>query len=89
MLIAVQNAQADPWALHGSACHDLPRMATATWRSGTPSIRAASRGPVPGVDARHRGAPPGNQPANPRASTVVRSVEEARAVGEQIGYGAD
>ena len=66
----------------------------AIWRSATPSTRAASTGR--GIKCRRAASCGARQPPNPAApdnplaSTVVRSVEDARAaVREHIEHGAD
>ena len=95
MLIAVQNAQADLRAgftaardmnSHGNGYGDVEiRNAINQGRLDGPKYQVSTMGIV-------WGAAPANPnvPANPSASTVVRSVEEARAaVGEQIARGAD
>ena len=95
MLIAVQNAQADlragftaarDMSSHGNGYGDVEiRNAINQGRFDGPRYQVSTLGIV-------WGAAPANPavPANPLASTVVRSVEEARAaVGEQIARGAD
>ena len=95
MLIAVQNLQADlragftaarDMSSHGNGYGDVAiRDAINQGRIDGPRYQISTRGIVWG------GAPPNPAaPDNPLASTVVRSVEEARAaVREQIGRGAD
>ena len=93
MLIAVQNVQADLRAgftaardmtSHGNGYGDVEiRDAINEGRIDGPRFQVSTLGIV-------WGAAPAATPANPLASTVVRSVEEARAaVREQIGRGAD
>ena len=93
MLIAVQNAQADLRAgftaardmtSHGNGYGDVEiRDAINQGRIDGPRYQVATLGIV-------WSATPATAPANPLASTVVRSVDEARAaVREQIGRGAD
>ena len=93
MLIAVQNVQADLQAgftaardmsSHGNGYSDIEiRNAINQGRIDGPRYQVSTLGIV-------WGATPATTPANPLASTVVRSVEEARAaVREQIGHGAD
>jgi len=93
MLIAVQNAQADLRAgftaardmtSHGNGYGDVAiRDAINQGRIEGPRYQVSTLGIV-------WGATPATTPANPLASTVVRSVEDARAaVREQIGHGAD
>src|SRR5947208_12207133 len=89
MLIAVQNVQADLRAgftaardmtSHGNGYGDVEiRDAINQGRIDGPRYQVSTLGIV-------WGATPSTTPANPLASTVVRSVEEARAaVREQIG----
>jgi imidazolonepropionase-like amidohydrolase len=93
MLIAVQNAQADlrggitaarDMSSHGNGYGDIEiRNAINEGRIDGPRFQVSTLGIV-------WGATPASAPANPLASTVVRSVDEARAaVREQIGRGAD
>jgi imidazolonepropionase-like amidohydrolase len=95
MLIAVQNAQADlragftaarDMSSHGNGYADVEiRDAINQGRFDGPRYQVSTLGIV-------WGATPPNPatPANPLASTVVRSVEDARAaVKEQIARGAD
>jgi len=93
MLIAVQNAQADLHAgfttardmsSHGNGYADIAmRDAINLGRFDGPRYQVSTLGIV-------WGARPATEPANPLASTVVRSVDEARAaVREQIEHGAD
>jgi len=93
MLIAVQNAQADlragftaarDMSSHGNGYGDVEiRDAINQGRIDGPRFQVSTLGIV-------WGAAPATSPENPLASTVVRSVEEARAaVREQIGHGAD
>ena len=95
MLIAVQNVQADlragftaarDMSTHGNGYGDIAiRDAINQGRIDGPRYQVSTLGIV-------WGATPPNpaDPDNPLASTVVRSVEEARAaVREQIGHGAD
>ncbi len=95
LLIAVQNAQAElragftaarDMSSHGNGYGDIEiRNAINQGRFDGPRYQVSTLGIVWGAAARN----PAN-PANPLTSTVVRSVEEARAaVGEQIGRGAD
>ena len=95
MLIAVQNAQADMRAgitaardmsSHGNGYGDIEvRNAINQGRFDGPRYQVSTLGIVWGA-----AAPNPAVPENPLASTVVRSVEEARAaVREQIGRGAD
>ena len=95
MLIAVQNAQADlragftaarDMSSHGNGYGDVEiRNAINQGRIDGPRYQVSTLGIVWGAQLRIRPAP-----ANPLASTVVRSVEEARAaVREQIAHGAD
>jgi imidazolonepropionase-like amidohydrolase len=95
MLIAVQNVQADlragftaarDMSTHGNGYGDIAiRDAINQGRIDGPRYQVSTRGIVWGA------APPNPAaPDNPLASTVVRSVEEARAaVREQIAHGAD
>ncbi len=95
MLIAVQNGQADlragftaarDMSSHGNGYGDVEvRNAINQGRFDGPRYQVSTLGIVWGA------APPNPAaPANPLASTVVRSVEEARAaVSEQISRGAD
>jgi imidazolonepropionase-like amidohydrolase len=95
MLIAVQNAQADlragftaarDMSSHGNGYGDVAiRDAINQGRIDGPRYQVSTLGIVWGA------APPNPAaPENPLASTVVRTVEEARAaVREQIGRGAD
>ena len=95
MLIAVQNAQADlragftaarDMSSHGNGYGDVEiRNAINQGRIDGPRYQVSTLGIVWGA------APPNpRRPTNPLASTVVRSVEEARAaVREQIAHGAD
>jgi len=93
MLIAVQNVQADlragftaarDMSSHGNGYADLEvRDAIKQGRLDGPRFQVSTLGIV-------WGAAPATAPPNPLASTVVRSVEEARAaVREQIEHGAD
>lgn len=93
MLIAVQNAQADLGAgftaardmtSHGNGYGDVAiRDAINQGRIDGPRYQVSTLGIV-------WSATPATAPANPLASTVVRSVDEARAaVREQIAHGAD
>jgi imidazolonepropionase-like amidohydrolase len=93
MLIAVQNVRADLLAgftaardmtSHGNGYADVEvRDAINQGRIDGPRFQVSTLGIV-------WGAQPSPAPANPLASTVVRSVEEARAaVREQIARGAD
>jgi imidazolonepropionase-like amidohydrolase len=93
MLIAVQNAQADlragitsarDMSSHGNGYGDVEiRNAINQGRIDGPRFQVSTLGIV-------WGATPATTPANPLASTVVRSADEARAaVREQIGRGAD
>jgi imidazolonepropionase-like amidohydrolase len=95
MLIAVQNAQADlragftsarDMSSHGNGYGDVQiRNAINEGRFDGPRYQVSTLGIVWGAMP----ADPHN-PANPLASTVVRSAEEARAaVREQIAHGAD
>ena len=95
MLIAVQNVQADlragftaarDMSSHGNGYGDVAiRDAINQGRIDGPRYQVSTRGIVWGA------APPNPAaPDNPLASTVVRSVDEARAaVRDQIGRGAD
>jgi imidazolonepropionase-like amidohydrolase len=95
MLIAVQNVQADlragfttarDMSTHGNGYGDIAiRDAINQGRIDGPRYQVSTRGIVWGA------APPNPaSPDNPLASTVVRSVEEARAaVRDQIAHGAD
>jgi imidazolonepropionase-like amidohydrolase len=93
MLIAVQNAQADLRAgftaardmtSHGNGYGDVAiRDAINQGRVDGPRYQVSTLGIV-------WGATPATTPQNPLASTVVRSIDEARAaVREQIEHGAD
>ena len=93
MLIAAQNAQADLHAgftsardmsTHGNGYGDVAmRDAINLGRLDGPRYQVSTLGIV-------WGAQPATTPPNPLASTVVRSVDEARAaVREQIDHGAD
>ncbi len=93
MLIAVQNAQADlrggfttarDMGSHGNGYGDVEiRDAINQGRIDGPRYQVSTLGIVWGTN-------PATNPANPLTSTVVRSVEEARAaVRDQIGHGAD
>jgi imidazolonepropionase-like amidohydrolase len=93
MLIAVQNVQADLRAgftaardmtSHGNGYGDVAiRDAINQGRIDGPRYQVSTLGIV-------WSATPATAPANPLASTVVRSVDEARAaVREQIAFGAD
>ena len=93
MLIAVQNVQADlragftaarDMSSHGNGYGDVEiRDAINQGRIDGPRYQVSTLGIV-------WSATPATTPANPLASTVVRSVEDARAaVREQIGRGAD
>ena len=95
MLIAVQNLQADlragftaarDMSSHGNGYGDVEiRNAINQGRFDGPRYQVSTLGIVWGAD------PPNPAvPANPLASTVVRSIEEAKAaVREQIARGAD
>ena len=95
MLIAVQNVQADlragfttarDMSTHGNGYGDIAiRDAINQGRIDGPRYQVSTRGIVWGA------APPNPAaPDNPLASTVVRSVEDARAaVRDQIAHGAD
>jgi len=93
MLIAVQNVRADLLAgftaardmtSHGNGYADVEvRDAINQGRIDGPRFQVSTLGIV-------WGAQPSTAPANPLASTVVRSVAEAQAaVRDQIGHGAD
>ena len=95
MLIAVQNVQADlragftaarDMSTHGNGYGDIAiRDAINQGRIDGPRYQVSTRGIVWGATPPNPAAPD-----NPLASTVVRSVEEARAaVREQIARGAD
>jgi imidazolonepropionase-like amidohydrolase len=95
MLIAVQNVQADlragftaarDMSSHGNGYGDIAiRDAINQGRFDGPRYQVSTLGIVWGAKPRNPAVP-----ENPLASTVVRSVEEARAaVREQIGHGAD
>jgi imidazolonepropionase-like amidohydrolase len=95
MLIAVQNVQADlragftaarDMSTHGNGYGDVAiRDAINQGRIDGPRYQVSTRGIVWGATPANPAAPD-----NPLASTVVRSVEDARAaVREQIGHGAD
>jgi imidazolonepropionase-like amidohydrolase len=95
MLIAVQNVQADlragfttarDMSSHGNGYGDIAiRDAINRGQFDGPRFQVATRGIVWGATPANPGAPD-----NPLASTVVRSVEDARAaVRDQIGHGAD
>src|SRR5215471_14406448 len=92
-LIAIQNVQADLYAgftaardmsSHGNGYGDVDiRNAINEGRIDGPRFRVSGRGIV-------WGATPATAPANPLASIVVRSVEEARAaVREHVEHGVD
>ena len=92
-LIAIQNVQADlragftaarDMSSHGNGYGDVEiRNAINQGRFDGPRFQVSTLGIV-------WGAAPATAPANPLASTVVRSAEEARAaVREQIERGAD
>ena len=92
-LIAVQNLQADLYAgftaardmsTHGNGYGDVDiRDAIKAGRIDGPRYQVSGRGIV-------WGAAPATAPANPLASIVVRSVEEARAaVREHVEHGVD
>jgi imidazolonepropionase-like amidohydrolase len=95
MLIAVQNLQADlragftaarDMSSHGNGYGDVEiRNAINQGRFDGPRYQVSTLGIVWGAE------PPNPAvPANPLASTVVRSIEEAKAaVREQIAHGAD
>jgi len=93
MLIAVQNAQADlragfttarDMSSHGNGYADIDiRDAINQGRFDGPRYQVSTLGIV-------WGATPATTAPNPLASTVVRSVEDARAaVREQLAHGAD
>jgi imidazolonepropionase-like amidohydrolase len=93
MLIAVQNVQADlragftaarDMSTHGNGYGDVEiRDAINQGRIDGPRFQVSTLGIV-------WGAAPATAAPNPLASTVVRSVDEARAaVREQVGHGAD
>ena len=95
MLIAVQNAQNDlragftsarDMSSHGNGYADIEmRNAINEGRIDGPRYQVSTLGIVWGAKPRVPG-----EVENPLASTVVRSVDEARAaVREQIGHGAD
>ena len=95
MLIAVQNAQADlragftsarDMSSHGNGYADVEiRNAINEGRFEGPRYQVSTLGIVWGATP-----PDPNKPDNPLASTVVRSVDEARAaVREQVAHGAD
>jgi imidazolonepropionase-like amidohydrolase len=95
MLIAVQNALADlragfttarDMSSHGNGYGDVEiRNAINEGRFDGPRYQVSTLGIVWGANP-----PDPARPANPLASTVVRSVDEARAaVREQIARGAD
>ena len=95
MLIAVQNAQADlragftsarDMSSHGNGYADVQvRNAINEGRFDGPRYQVSTLGIVWGATP-----PDPKKPDNPLASTVIRSVEEARAaVREQIAHGAD
>jgi imidazolonepropionase-like amidohydrolase len=95
MLIAVQNAQADlragftsarDMSSHGNGYADVEiRNAINEGRFDGPRYQVSTLGIVWGAMP-----PDPRNPPNPLASTVVRSVDEARAaVREQIAHGAD
>src|ERR1700736_1184830 len=95
MLIAVQNVQADlragftaarDMSTHGNGYGDVAiRDAINQGRIDGPRYQISTLGIVWGATPRNPAAPD-----NPLASTVVRSVEDARAaVREQIAHGAD
>jgi len=95
MLIAVSNVQADlragftaarDMSTHGNGYGDVAiRDAINAGRIAGPRYQVSTLGIVWGSMPPKPGAP-----ANPLASTVVRSVEEGRAaVREQIAHGAD
>ncbi|HWY64918.1 MAG TPA: amidohydrolase family protein [Rhizomicrobium sp.] len=92
-LIAMQNIQADlragftavrDMSTHGNGYADVDiRNAIDKGLVEGPRAQVSTRGIV-------WGAPGDTMPANPLASTVVHTVEEARAaVRDQIGHGAD
>ena len=91
-LIAIQNTQADlragftavrDMSTHGNGYADVDvRNAIDKGLIEGPRAQVSTRGIVWGA--------PGDKPADPLASAVVHSVEEARAaVRDQIGHGAD
>ncbi len=93
MLIAVENVQADlragftsarDMSSHGNGYGDVAiRDAINEGRIDGPRYQVSTLGIV-------WGAAPATAPPNPLASTVVRSVDDARAaVREQIAHGAD
>jgi imidazolonepropionase-like amidohydrolase len=95
MVIAVSNVQADlragftaarDMSTHGNGYGDVAiRDAINQGRIDGPRYQVSTLGIVWGASAANPAVP-----GNPLASTVVRSVEEARAaVREQIGRGAD
>ena len=95
MLIAAQNAQADlragfttarDMSSHGNGYGDIAiRDAINAGRIDGPRYQVSTLGIVWGASPANPAAPD-----NPLASTVVRSVEDARAaVREQIAHGAD
>jgi imidazolonepropionase-like amidohydrolase len=95
LLIAVQNAQADlragftsarDMSSHGNGYADIEiRNAINEGRFEGPRYQVSTLGIVWGAEPRKPGVA-----ENPLASTIVRSVDEARAaVREQIGHGAD
>jgi imidazolonepropionase-like amidohydrolase len=95
MLIAVQNAQADlragftsarDMSSHGNGYGDVEiRNAINQGRFDGPRYQVSTLGIVWGAKP-----PDPRNPDNPLASTVVRSVDDARAaVREQIAHGAD
>jgi imidazolonepropionase-like amidohydrolase len=95
MVIAVSNVQADlragftaarDMSTHGNGYGDIEiRDAINQGRIDGPRYQVSTLGIVWGASAANPAVP-----GNPLASTVVRSVEEARAaVREQIGRGAD
>ena len=95
MLIAVQNAQADlragftsarDMSSHGNGYGDVQiRNAINEGRFDGPRYQVSTLGIVWGATP-----PDPKKPDNPLVSTVVRSVDEARAaVREQIAHGAD
>jgi len=95
MLIAVENAQADlragfttarDMSTHGNGYGDVDiRDAINSGRLDGPRYQVSTRGIVWGATPANPAAPD-----NPLTSTVVRSVEDARAaVRDQIAHGAD
>jgi imidazolonepropionase-like amidohydrolase len=95
LLIAVQNAEADlragftsarDMSSHGNGYADVEiRNAINEGRFPGPRYQVSTLGIVWGAEPRKPGVV-----ENPLASTVVRSVDEARAaVREQVGHGAD